>query len=99
MTGTSTWYSGKATCERFIVAQAIGRAGDWAMIPVQVNGQLGVAAYRQEADQVYSAFAIVVLATNRSHLTRITLFSDPALFDRFGLPFRTSRGADGGRAR
>jgi RNA polymerase sigma-70 factor (ECF subfamily) len=86
MTGTSTWYSGKATCERFLVAQAIGRAGEWAMVPVQVNGQLGVAAYRQEADQVYSAFTIVVLGTSRTHLTRISLFSDLTLFDRFGLP-------------
>jgi RNA polymerase sigma-70 factor (ECF subfamily) len=86
MTGTSTWYAGKATCEPFIVAQALGRAGDWAMIPVEVNGQLGVAAYHRQADQQYSAFAIVVLATSRSHLTRITLFSDPALFEHFGLP-------------
>jgi RNA polymerase sigma-70 factor (ECF subfamily) len=38
------------------------------------------------AHQTYRAFAIVVLATTRTQLCRITLFSDPELFERFGLP-------------
>jgi hypothetical protein len=37
-------------------------------------------------DQAYRAFAIVVLATTRTHLRRITLFGDPELFERFSLP-------------
>jgi RNA polymerase sigma-70 factor (ECF subfamily) len=86
MTGTSTWFSGKATCERFITAQAIGRPGDWAMLPLAANGQLAAAAYYRGADQAYRAFAIVVLATTRTQLRRITLFGDPALFARFSLP-------------
>ncbi|AFO79627.1 RNA polymerase sigma-70 factor, ECF subfamily [Amycolatopsis mediterranei S699] len=86
MTGTSTWFSGKATCAPFITAQAIGHPGDWAMVPLRVNGQLGAAAYHRDSDQTYRAFAIVVLATTRSHLNRITLFSDPGLFGHFALP-------------
>jgi RNA polymerase sigma-70 factor (ECF subfamily) len=86
MTGTSTWFSGKATCGPFIAAQAIGRPGDWAMVPLRVNGQLGAAAYHRDADQTYRAFAIVVVATTRTHLSRITLFSDPGLFGHFELP-------------
>jgi RNA polymerase sigma-70 factor (ECF subfamily) len=86
MTGTSTWFSGKATCERFITAQAIGRPGDWVMLPLRANGQLAAAAYYRGADQAYRAFAIVVLATTRTHLRRITLFGDPELFERFSLP-------------
>jgi RNA polymerase sigma-70 factor, ECF subfamily len=86
MTGTSTWFSGKATCARFITAQAIGRPGDWAMLPLRANGQLAAAAYYRGADQAYRAFAIVVLATTQTHLRRITLFGDPELFERFSLP-------------
>ncbi len=86
MTGTTTWFSGKATCGPFIAAQAIGQPGDWRMVPVQANGQLGVAAYHRGADGTYHPFAIVVLDTTRSHLSRIILFSDPRLFLRFGVP-------------
>ena len=86
MTGTSTWFSGKATCEPFIAARAIGRPGDWVMLPLRANGQLAAAAYYRGADQVHRAFAIVVLATTRTQLRRITLFGDPGLFERFGLP-------------
>jgi RNA polymerase sigma-70 factor, ECF subfamily len=89
MTGTSTWFSGKATCTRFITEQAIGRPGDWAMLPLRANGQLAAAAYYR-ADQVYRAFAIVVLATTRTQLRRITLFGDPELFERFSLPAEIS---------
>ena len=34
MTGTATWFSGKLTCVPFIAAQAIGRSGDWEMLPL-----------------------------------------------------------------
>jgi RNA polymerase sigma-70 factor (ECF subfamily) len=86
MTGTSTWFSGKAACGPFIAAQAIGRPGDWVMLPLRANGQLAAASYHRGADGAYHAFAVVVLATSRTHLRRITLFGDPALFGRFGLP-------------
>jgi RNA polymerase sigma-70 factor (ECF subfamily) len=86
MTGSATWFSGKATCVPFIAAQAIGQVGDWRMVPLHANGQLGAAAYRLDADDMYHPFAIVVVATTPTHLTRISLFAEPALFSRFGLP-------------
>ena len=86
MTGTTTWFSGKATCVPFIATQAIGQAGDWRMIPLRLNGQLAAAAYRLGDDDAYHPFAIVVLACTRTHLTRISLFAEPALFERFDLP-------------
>jgi RNA polymerase sigma-70 factor (ECF subfamily) len=86
MTGTSTWFSGKATCAPFITTQAIGRPGDWKMVPLRANGQLAAAAYYRGTDQTYRAFAVVVLATARSQLGRISLFGDPMLFEPFGLP-------------
>jgi RNA polymerase sigma-70 factor (ECF subfamily) len=86
MTGTTTWFSGKATCVPFIASQAIGQAGDWRMVPVPANGQLAAAAYHRGDEDVYHPFAIVVLATTSTHLTRISLFADPVLFPLFDLP-------------
>jgi RNA polymerase sigma-70 factor (ECF subfamily) len=85
MTGTTTWFAGKKTCVPFIAAQAIGYPGEWRMTSLYANGQLGAAAYRRAADGAYLPFAVVVLATTRSHITRLSLFSDPDLFSRFGL--------------
>ena len=87
MTGTSTWFSGKATCVPFITTEpVIGRPGDWKMVPLRANGQLAAAAYHRGPDESYHAFAIIVLATSRAELRRISLFCDPALFEPFGLP-------------
>jgi RNA polymerase sigma-70 factor, ECF subfamily len=86
MTGTTTWFSGKATCGPFIAAQAIGHAGDWRLIPLHANGQLAAAAFHLSEDGTYHSFAIVVIATTSTHLTRISLFAEPELFTHFGLP-------------
>jgi RNA polymerase sigma-70 factor, ECF subfamily len=86
MTGTTTWFSGKATCVPYLSAFAIGSAGDWQMAALHANGQLGVAAYHRGDDGRYHAFAVVVLGTTATHLKRISLFADPALFTRFELP-------------
>jgi RNA polymerase sigma-70 factor (ECF subfamily) len=86
MTGTTTWFSGKETCVPYIRAYAIGSPGDWRMVGLHANGQLGAAAYQRRDDGAYHPFAVVVLATTATHVTRISLFADPALFDRFDLP-------------
>jgi RNA polymerase sigma-70 factor, ECF subfamily len=86
MAGTPTWFSGKATCVPFIATQAIGKARDWRMVPVHANGQLAAAAYHLDDRDTYRPFAIVILATTLTHLTRISLFAEPALFSHFGQP-------------
>ena len=86
MTGTTTWFSGKATCVPYISAFAIGSPGDWKMTRLHANGQLGAAAYHRGDDGGYHPFAVIVLATTATHLKRISLFADPALFTRFDLP-------------
>jgi RNA polymerase sigma-70 factor (ECF subfamily) len=85
MTGTTSWYSGKATCLPFIAAQAIGRLGDWRMLPLHACGQLAAGAYHRGNDQAYYPFAIVVLATSSTHINRISLFAQPDLFRAFDL--------------
>ena len=92
MTGTTTWFSGKATCLPFIATQAIGHPGDWRMVPLRANGQLAAAAYHSSDDDAYHAFAIVVLAYTRTHLTRISLFAAPTLFGGFELPATVAAG-------
>ncbi len=85
MTGTTTWFSGKATCVPFINAYGIGTSGEWEMVALQANGQLGAAAYHRGDDGSYYPFAVVVLATTARQIKRISLFADPALFARFDL--------------
>jgi hypothetical protein len=60
------------------------------MLPLHVNGQLGAASYRLGTGGRYHPFAIVVLATTTTHLRHITLFGEPALFERFELPATVS---------
>lgn len=86
MTGTTTWFSGKATCMPYIATQAIGQAGDWRLVPLRANGQLAAAAYHRSDNDHYDSFAIAVLATTSTHITRTSLFGDPSLFPRFDLP-------------
>jgi RNA polymerase sigma-70 factor, ECF subfamily len=79
--------AGKATCVPYLSAFAIGSPGDWEMVALHANGQLGAAAYhRGDDDGAYYPFAVVVLATTTTHLKRISLFTDHALFTRFDLP-------------
>jgi RNA polymerase sigma-70 factor (ECF subfamily) len=92
MTGTPTWFAGKATCVPFIAAQAIGQAGDWRMVPLHANGQLAAAGYHLADGGSYHPFAIVLVSANPTHVTRLSLFAEPALFSRFGLPPSISAG-------
>jgi RNA polymerase sigma-70 factor, ECF subfamily len=85
MTGTTTWFSGKTSCVPFIATRAIGQAGDWRMVAVLANGQLAAAAYHR-GDDAYRPFAVAVLASTATHVTRISLFSQPELFRHFNLP-------------
>lgn len=86
MTGTATWFSGKATCAPYLQTYAIGVPGDWEMLPLRANGQLGAATYHRGGDGTYRGLGLVVVATTTTHLKRISLFSDPALPPRFDLP-------------
>ncbi len=56
------------------------------MLPLHVNGQLGAASYRLAGDGRWHPFAIVVLSTSETHLSRITRFGEPSLFALFELP-------------
>jgi RNA polymerase sigma-70 factor, ECF subfamily len=86
MVGTRTWFSGRATCLRYL-AHVIGRPGDWLMIPTLANGQPAAATYYREADGPYHALGVAILTVTPAGVARITVFGGgPDLVAKFGLP-------------
>jgi RNA polymerase sigma-70 factor (ECF subfamily) len=85
MTPARTWFAGKRTCMGY-VRRFMTSPGHYRMIATTANGQPAVAAYQRTEDGEYTAFTIVVLTITPDGIARITLFGDPGLFTRFGLP-------------
>src|SRR6266566_2203843 len=81
MVGTRTWFSGRATCLRYL-AHVIGSPGDWRMTPTLANGQpAAIARYRD------SAYGLGVLTVTPAGIARITVFGGgPDLAAKFGFP-------------
>ena len=85
MTPSKTWFAGNRNCLRFI-GRFLGSPGVYRMRATRANGQPGAAAYRRDEHGVHRAFALVVLTTATTGITRITLFDDPRLFATFAFP-------------
>ncbi|MBV9446530.1 MAG: sigma-70 family RNA polymerase sigma factor [Streptosporangiaceae bacterium] len=86
MIGSRTWFSGRATCLRYL-AHVIGSPGDWLMTPVIANGQPAGAAYYREGDGAHHAYGIGMLTVTSSGIARITVFGGGSgLVAKFGLP-------------
>jgi RNA polymerase sigma-70 factor (ECF subfamily) len=77
MSGTRTWFSGRATCLPYL-AMVLGRRGDWSMHPTRANGQ--PAAF---AEWHGERFGVAVLGLRAGGLARISLFTDPEVVARF----------------
>jgi RNA polymerase sigma-70 factor (ECF subfamily) len=86
LVGTRTWFSGRATCLRYL-AHVIGSPGDWLMTPTLANGQPATATYYRNDDGTYRALGVAVLTASATGVTSITVFPGGAdLAARFGLP-------------
>jgi RNA polymerase sigma-70 factor, ECF subfamily len=86
LVGTRTWFSGRATCLRYLT-HVVGSPGTWLMTPTLANGQPAVAAYYHDADGTQHALGIGVLTVTPAGVTRITVFAGgPDLVATFGLP-------------
>jgi len=85
LVGTRTWFSGRATCLRYL-AHVIGSPGDWLMTPTLANGQTAAATYHRAGDGTYHALGLAILTVTPVGITRITVFGDPSLVARSGLP-------------
>lgn len=79
------WFAGKQRCMA-VLRDAVGRAGEWRMLPGSFNGQPGVAAYLRDATGVYRPYGIAVLDVTEQGIGRITAFGEPRLVGRFGFP-------------
>jgi RNA polymerase sigma-70 factor (ECF subfamily) len=77
MTGTRTWFSGRATCLPYL-ATVLGRPGEWRMHPTRANGQ--PAAF---AEWHGEPFGVAVLGLRGGGLASISLFTDSAVVLRF----------------
>jgi len=89
--GTLTWFSGKATCLRYL-AGVIGRPGSYLMTPTVANGQPAAAAYQRGDDGLYRAFGLGVLTATEDGIAKISVFGGGArLVESFGLPATRSR--------
>jgi len=68
MVGAAMWFSGRATCLRYL-AHVIGSPGDWRMAPTLANGQpAAVARHRSDA------YGLGVLTVTPTGIARITVF-------------------------
>jgi RNA polymerase sigma-70 factor, ECF subfamily len=86
LVGTRTWFSGKATCVRYL-GHVIGSPGDWLMTPTHANGQPAAATYYRTDDRTHQALGVAVLTATPTGVSRITVFpGGPGLVARFGLP-------------
>jgi RNA polymerase sigma-70 factor (ECF subfamily) len=92
MTPSRTWFKGLITCMPVFVRHALRTPGEWRLIPIRVNGQLGTASYERDPSGVHRPFAIVALTISAGGIAGITLFCEPALFPRFGMPARLEPG-------
>jgi RNA polymerase sigma-70 factor, ECF subfamily len=86
LVGTRTWFSGKATCLRYL-AHVIGSPGDWVMTPTGANGQPAAATYYRADDGTHQALGVAVLTATPTGVCRITVFpGGPGLVSRFDRP-------------
>jgi RNA polymerase sigma-70 factor, ECF subfamily len=86
MIGARTWFSGRATCLRYL-AHVIGSPGDWLMTPILANGQPAAATYCRDNDGTHHALGLAALTVTPAGIARITVFGGGAdLLASFGLP-------------
>jgi RNA polymerase sigma-70 factor (ECF subfamily) len=86
MIGTTTWFSGRVTCLRYL-AHVIGSPGEWLMTPVVANGQPAAATYYHDGNGTHHALGLGLLTVSSAGISRITVFGGgPDLVAKFGLP-------------
>lgn len=61
--------------------------GQWRLLPITANGQLGVAGYvRPPGETVFTPFVLTLLRFDHSTLVEVAAFEQPSMFPAFGLP-------------
>lgn len=61
--------------------------GQWRVLPIRANGQLGAAGYLCRPGQAsFVPFVLTVLRLEHGRVTEIAAFEQPSMFTAFGLP-------------
>ncbi len=65
--------------------------GQWRVLPIRANGQLGAAGYlRRPGQAAFVPFVLTVLRLEHGRVAEIAAFEQPSMFTAFGLPARLS---------
>jgi RNA polymerase sigma-70 factor (ECF subfamily) len=61
--------------------------GQWRVLPIRANGQLGAAGYlRRPGQATFVPFVLTVLRLQHGRVAEIAAFEQPSMFTAFGLP-------------
>jgi RNA polymerase sigma-70 factor, ECF subfamily len=88
----ASWYRGKEAVATLLLLHPFGprKLGGWRLVATAANGEPAFALYRAEVSGgSYKAFGILALSlqgTTEATIQRMTVYSDPSLPRRFGLP-------------
>ena len=83
----ATWYSGRDAVAAFLARVPLDGSRRWRMTPTTANGQPCLACYLwDQADGAFTLHSLNVLTFEGAKIAEITVFLDPATFERFELP-------------
>jgi RNA polymerase sigma-70 factor, ECF subfamily len=82
-----TWFRGQDAIAAFLRATPMREDRRWRVIPTSANGQPAFAHYIWDEQQnAFRPEGIAVLTLDGAKIAELTVFREPALFERFGLP-------------
>jgi RNA polymerase sigma-70 factor (ECF subfamily) len=84
-----TWFRGQDAIAAFLRATPMREDYRWRVIPTSANGQPAFAHYIWvERQNAFVPEGVAVLTLDGDKIAELTVFRDPELFERFGLPAR-----------
>jgi RNA polymerase sigma-70 factor (ECF subfamily) len=83
------WFRGRDAIESFLRLRPLDARNHWRVMPTSANGQPAFAHYIwDEKAAAFVAEGIAVLTLDGNQIGELTVFREPELFERFGLPDR-----------
>ncbi len=94
MPPTPAWLAGRDAVLAFYADRALASGpGGFRLVPVDVNGEQGLATYSRQPGGAYAFHAILVLTVAPAGISRIVAFLDARLAGPFGLPAELPAGS------
>jgi RNA polymerase sigma-70 factor, ECF subfamily len=84
-----TWFRGHDAIAAFLRATPMREGYRWRVIPTSANGQPAFAHYIwSDEAHAFVAEGLAVMTLDGDRIAELTIFREPELFERFGLPDR-----------